>query len=476
MAASKQCDSDRNDTKENYRDTWIPPKNELDDSLIDIAASMQCDSDWCSNADTQDLKENCKDSRLSTKNELDDSLIDIAASMQCDSDWCSNADTQDLKENCKDSRFSTKNDLDDTCINIAASMQCDSGKTSAGKTTLINQLVGKNVFVTGILPTTGKITRIRNSQTMKIRCYSKDETITKEKEVQDVKNLKSIIKNLSHIQMRSRYLPDIYFVDVYLPVPILKGNVIIVDTPAIGENESLDNILLDYLPYAVSFVFVVNAKQHSSGIHENKLLKFLKTIMDNREKMPCFDPREVLFLTNQWDLIENYDSSSEVDDDNFWEKNDQHTQTWLEKGLITISLPNTRLQETIEKNKNKRVEFYYRFLKDFIRNAERGTLARLQMLKKSEEQQGIINQNILKIRYLQTKCQESSKELERYKNTIITKLAEKLYHYLNSPCGREDILNPSETKRICEVSYKFQLEEVPSRLKSGINDGAKDRK
>lgn len=38
--------------------------------------------------------------------------------------------------------------------------------------------------------------------------------------------------------------------------------------------------------------------------------------MDNRENMPCFDPRDVMFLTNQWDTIDNDDEVSQL------------TQTW----------------------------------------------------------------------------------------------------------------------------------------------------
>lgn len=59
-----------------------------------------------------------------------------------------------------------------------------------------------------------------------------------------------------------------YHFDVY--AFFLKGNVIIVDTPGIGENSRLDNILLDFLPHAVSFVFIVNAK-NAGGIHEERV-------------------------------------------------------------------------------------------------------------------------------------------------------------------------------------------------------------
>lgn len=373
------------------------------------------------------------------------------------------------------------------------------GETSGGKTTLINQLVGKKVFTTSNLAATGTITRIRDSEKMEIKCYLKDDTLKKEEEVQDVKKLKSVIRGLTDISKIPEDLKDIYYVDVYLPVSILKGNVIIVDTPGIGENARLDNILLDFLPHAVSFVFIVNAK-NAGGIHEERLSKILHTIMNNREKMPCFDPREVMFLTNQWDIIDNEEASSDDEEDSGSDKEDQHTQTWnliqrkLSNGwgwfnvenVFRISLKQVEkkidsffteeykrfeivLKETIDKNENKRVEFYYRFLKDFIRNAERGSLARLKLLERSEEeQQRIIGESNAKIRDLEFKCQMSRIELESYKTEIISTLAEKLHAYLHSSHGREHILNPPDTTRISEVSYTSLTEEVPSRVKTGI--------
>lgn len=373
------------------------------------------------------------------------------------------------------------------------------GETSAGKTTLINQLVRQKVFVIGNLATTGTITRIRNSEKMGIQCYLKDETLMKEVELQNVKDLKAFIKGLTDIQEIPEDLKDIYYVDVHLPVSILKGNVIIVDTPGIGENERLDQILLDFLPHAVSFVFVVNAK-NAGGIHEDRLSKILKTIMDNREKMPCFDPREVMFLTNQWDIIFNDGSSSEEDKDGKREKDDQKEKTWkliqskLKNGWGWLNAANvfrvslrqvekrdnnfyteeykrfqTVLEETIDKNKNKRVDFYYRFLKDFIRNAERGALTRLHALRMSEEEQKEnINQNNARIQDLQLQCKQARTDLEMFKIETITELTEKLYDYLRSEDGREEILNPPDKIKICEVKYRLLWQEVPPRFNCGI--------
>lgn len=78
------------------------------------------------------------------------------------------------------------------------------------------------MFVTGNLATTGTITRIRNSEKMAIKCYLKDETLIKEEEAQNVKQLRALVKGLTDIKTIPDDLKDVYYVDVYLPVPILK--------------------------------------------------------------------------------------------------------------------------------------------------------------------------------------------------------------------------------------------------------------
>lgn len=58
--------------------------------------------------------------------------------------------------------------------------------------------------------------------------------------------------------------------------------------------------------------------------------------------------------------------------------------------------------------------------------------------------------------------------MEKYKTSVVSKLAEKLYSYLHSSNGREEILNPPGTKKIIDVSYFLLTDEVPSRFQNGI--------
>lgn len=73
------------------------------------------------------------------------------------------------------------------------------------------------------------------------------------------------------------------------------------------------------------------------------------------ENMPCFDPREVFFLTNQWDIVENDD-----DDEANNEKSDNtESRTWklilykLQKGWPGVN------EQKIYKTSLKQVNIFF---------------------------------------------------------------------------------------------------------------------
>lgn len=90
------------------------------------------------------------------------------------------------------------------------------GETSAGKTTLINQLVGKDTFFTNNLAATGTLCRIRDSKSLSVQIHSKDH-YTEEKVAANLDELASLLKQYTDIENNP---PEM--IDVYLPVPILK--------------------------------------------------------------------------------------------------------------------------------------------------------------------------------------------------------------------------------------------------------------
>ncbi|XP_076114880.1 uncharacterized protein LOC143082838 [Mytilus galloprovincialis] len=378
------------------------------------------------------------------------------------------------------------------------------GETSAGKTSVINWIVGKSVFVTSNAAATGTVCRIRNSKKLQIKAYTKEEELKREEHPNDMKRFKSVIRTLTDVEKINADMKDLFYVDAYLPVPLLQGNVILVDTPGIGESDDLDKILLEFLPHAVSFMFIINAN-NAGGVCDDRLIKILRNIMGNRSKMPCFNTEDVMFLTNKWDSIEKEEYRSPSDDDDEEEEDNvdrenQHDKTFriinskLKKGwphidpknIFRISMKQMQrgitseftedykrfedvLLDTIYKNKNKRVEFYFYFIQNFIRNAERGTLARLVLLEKSEkDQKEYIKKNKKDIENVEMEFLKRKEEMERYRKSMVRQLAEKLHKYLHSDNGKQKILNPIDEKPIQEIAYSKLGEEVKHRIERGI--------
>lgn len=124
---------------------------------------------------------------------------------------------------------------------------------------------------------------------MKIKCYSKDEELLIEEDVQDEKKLKSSIKRLTKIRDD---LKDIHFVDVYLPVSILK----------VTSNIKCVKVHIEYCKFWKAFDFYKFIKQIKTkllliiSIHEDlgtllTIIKFLMEVFSNE----FFNP-EVRFL------------------------------------------------------------------------------------------------------------------------------------------------------------------------------------
>ncbi|VDI26833.1 Hypothetical predicted protein, partial [Mytilus galloprovincialis] len=209
------------------------------------------------------------------------------------------------------------------------------------------------------------------------------------------------------------------------------------------------------------------------------ILRIFKNILDNMENMPCFDPHEVFFLTNQWDIVENDD-----DDEAHIEKSDNpESRTWRlilsklrkwwpgvnEQKVYQTSLKQVvngiendysrnfkrfeeNLSETILRNQNKRVEFYLSFLQNFLRNANRGIAARVKLLDLSSEEHKQIMKNCLeRIERLEVLSNKYKDELRDHKTVLIGDLTEDLYKYLHSKSTEEDILFPTGDKSIDKV-------------------------
>ncbi|VDI07942.1 Hypothetical predicted protein [Mytilus galloprovincialis] len=176
------------------------------------------------------------------------------------------------------------------------------GETSAGKSSFINLLVGCELLPYSVLPCTSTICRVRNRKEKALLIVDEHDTVTKlplppniDAETMNEKLGQYMYVNLDDGQ-------DCYkYADIDWPIPILQDDAVIVDTPGIGTSSKLTSCLLDYLPKAISLIYVINSS-NAGGVQNDRLLK----IFEAQSEGTCLyklDPNRAIFVCNKWDQI-----------------------------------------------------------------------------------------------------------------------------------------------------------------------------
>lgn len=55
---------------------------------------------------------------------------------------------------------------------------------------------------------------------------------------------------------------------------LLKEYVIIIDTPGVGESDEMTTKVLEYLPEALAFIYVINTS-NAGGVQEDRVIMFI---------------------------------------------------------------------------------------------------------------------------------------------------------------------------------------------------------
>ncbi|CAG2216178.1 unnamed protein product [Mytilus edulis] len=211
------------------------------------------------------------------------------------------------------------------------------GETSAGKSGFINLLIENDILPVSALASTSTIIKIHNSTKKEIRVT--DENDKTKLIIFDPDENSSLIQKevKKYVTIKGEGL-NCKCVDIYFPVPMLKGNTVIVDTPGIGTTAipELTARLFEFLPRAVSFIYIIDASR-AGGLEQDRLLAIFEELRKRRQngKLIEFDVSRTIFVCNKWDLVEE-------EDEDVWnyilEKLREHWPNFNEKQLFKLSV------------------------------------------------------------------------------------------------------------------------------------------
>lgn len=174
------------------------------------------------------------------------------------------------------------------------------GETSSGKSSIINRILGDTILPTGVTASTTRVCRVKYSEDLMITtCDAEDKNEIDRMYFQSKEDMAETLNTLAKTKD-----PNIGYIDIHMPVPLLQGNVIIVDTPGFGDNEQkkVAEKMIEYIPNALAIVFVINVAA-AGGIQDDRIVPILTHVQNLRNQMVSFSPNDVIFVMNKWDSL-----------------------------------------------------------------------------------------------------------------------------------------------------------------------------
>ncbi|KAK3108483.1 hypothetical protein FSP39_008913 [Pinctada imbricata] len=273
---------------------------------------------------------------------------------------------------------------------------------------------------------------------------------------------------------------------------MLRHKTMIVDTPGIGESTQMTDKLLQYLPKAVAFIYVINSANAGGvqsdrvSIHTDKLLQYLPKAVEfiyvinsanaggvqsdrllrifERQKkweqdgmMQEFDPSCTIFVCNKWDQVPLEEEKRE-------------------RRRILSGLPYTEnfrklldgIERLIPASLLAKVRRHANWLEIFLGRLHHRLIARINATKKNREEKlkmkAEVQERIEKLRY---NTDEVKSKLTRSAELKCEDIAQRLHVHLNLETTKNRMFMWQEVAEIPEGS---DLEVIKYRAKKLIVD------
>ncbi|RMX41275.1 hypothetical protein pdam_00023432, partial [Pocillopora damicornis] len=104
-------------------------------------------------------------------------------------------------------------------------------------------------------------------------------------------------------------------IEIRIPNPLLKGGVVIVDSPGIGDSKRVSEITLKYLSQAYAFIYVINTI-NAGGLQQDRLMPILsewKKLYKGKDGRGITS-ESAIFVCNKWDEVEKRSNQNQKED------------------------------------------------------------------------------------------------------------------------------------------------------------------
>ncbi|XP_078662985.1 uncharacterized protein LOC144906514 [Branchiostoma floridae x Branchiostoma belcheri] len=180
------------------------------------------------------------------------------------------------------------------------------GEASSGKSTFLNLLLGENILPVAHTCSTSTICEVKYGETKQAVVHLRKSGIRTPKPVtiplDGTKEHQQELDSYVHLKGASLdSLPPAERVEIFWPLPLLKGGIVLVDSPGVGESEMMDQVVADYIPKVFGLLYIIDSSRRG-GVQQDRLEKLLQ-LWEEKNK-DNFYPESAMFICNKWDIVQ----------------------------------------------------------------------------------------------------------------------------------------------------------------------------
>ncbi|XP_028400623.1 dual serine/threonine and tyrosine protein kinase-like [Dendronephthya gigantea] len=188
------------------------------------------------------------------------------------------------------------------------------GESSAGKSSLLNLILGEELLPHHVLNTTSTICELKFGKERKLVVhynYDEERKIQPEPVVYTLDKKENCQEQIARFvrleDSRAREKASCYAkVEIFWPHELLEEGVVIIDSPGLGESDEMDEVLMNYLPNALAFIYVLDMSR-AGGIQKDMKEKLMGILRKAGSDAGVASLRHLaecsLFVCNKWDQV-----------------------------------------------------------------------------------------------------------------------------------------------------------------------------